>query len=71
MLVAKTAAKALLGGVQFGTETVCWASQADIFEQGGQFSAGFLDRFAAVPEFGGSRVFHLDQRPGCPFCGGK
>ena len=71
MLVAKTATKALLGGVQWGTEAVCWASQADIVEQGGRFSTGFLERFKTTPEFGGSSVFNFSQKPDCPFCGGK
>lgn len=67
-LVAKTAVKELLGGVLPGTETVCWAPHAEILENGGSFSACFLEDFTVMPEFGGSRVFQWMQKDGCSFC---
>jgi sulfur-carrier protein adenylyltransferase/sulfurtransferase len=70
-LVAKNSIKALTGEVASGTESVCWASQADILAEGGRFSEEFIQRIAAVPEFGGSTAFRLEQRVSCPFCGGK
>jgi sulfur-carrier protein adenylyltransferase/sulfurtransferase len=68
-LVAKTAVKALLGEVVPGTEAVCWASHAEIMENGGIFSASFLEGFPVVPEFGGSHVVQWKQKDGCSFCG--
>lgn len=67
-LVAKTTVKALLGVISLGAETVCWESHAEIVEQGGRFSAGFLKDIPGSPEFGGSHTFQWRQRDGCPIC---
>jgi sulfur-carrier protein adenylyltransferase/sulfurtransferase len=68
-LVAKTAVKALLGEVVPGNESVCWASHKEIVENGGIFSASFLEGFPVVPEFGGTHVVQWKQKDGCRFCG--
>ena len=67
-LVAKTTTKALLGEFMPGTESVYWASQAEILNHGGRFSADFLKNFPVVPEFGGSHSFQWKQKDGCSFC---
>jgi molybdopterin/thiamine biosynthesis adenylyltransferase len=70
ILVAKTSTKALLGEVHPGTEAVYWASKEEIAEQGGHFTADFLNCFSDVPEFGGTRQFEWRQKGDCAFCGG-
>jgi len=67
-LVAKTTTKALLGEVHPGTETVYWASNQEIAEQGGCFTSDFLNYFSVVPEFGGTRNFEWRQKEDCAFC---
>lgn len=69
-LVAKTTTKALLREVHPGTETVYWASQEEIAEQGGCFTSDFLNCFSDVPEFGGTRKFEWRQKEDCAFCAG-
>ena len=68
-LVAKTAARVLVGEVLPGTETVCWAPRADIMEHGGRFGAGFLENFLVAPDFGGSHHFQWRQKDRCAYCG--
>ncbi len=67
-LVAKTTTKALLGEVHPGTETVYWASNEEIAEQGGCFTSDFLNCFSDIPEFGGTRNFEWRQKEDCAFC---
>jgi len=68
-LVAKTAVNALLGEIEASTETVYWASEAEIFEAGGHFSAEFREEFPESPQFGGTRSFYWEKNKTCPFCG--